>query len=232
MTCGNCVAKAKNELLKIGDIVEAEVQLAPPQATISMEKHVPLETLQVALRKAGNYTITEAANIKHHTMPDEEVKSWFTTYKPILLIFFYITIVALISANSTGGFDWMKGMRVFMSGFFLTFSFFKILDLNGFADSYATYDIIAKRTRLWGFMYVFIELALGISYAINFQSFLTNLVAFIVMSISIVGVLQSVLNKRKIRCACLGAVFNLPMSTITIIEDALMIIMSGIMLIT
>jgi hypothetical protein len=40
------------------------------------------------------------------------------------------------------------------------------------------------------------------------------------------------LNKRKIRCACLGAVFNLPMSTITIIEDGLMILMSLTMLIT
>jgi hypothetical protein len=49
------------------------------------------------------------------------------------------------------------------------------------------------------------------------------------MSISIVGVIQSLLAKRKIRCACLGAVFNLPMSTITLIEDALMIAMSGVM---
>ena len=49
------------------------------------------------------------------------------------------------------------------------------------------------------------------------------------MSISIIGVLQAVLNKKKIQCACLGAVFKLPMSTITIIEDALMILMSGIM---
>jgi hypothetical protein len=57
----------------------------------------------------------------------------------------------------------------------------------------------------------------------------TNGVTFVVMSISIIGVLQSVLNKRKIKCACLGAVFNLPMSTITITEDALMIAMSGIM---
>jgi hypothetical protein len=50
------------------------------------------------------------------------------------------------------------------------------------------------------------------------------------MGVSIIGVLQSVWNKRKIQCACLGAVFNLPMSTVTVIEDALMIAMSGIML--
>lgn len=52
-----------------------------------------------------------------------------------------------------------------------------------------------------------------------------------VMSISIIGVLQSVLNKKKIQRACLGAVFNLPMSTLTIIEDFLMIAMSAAMLI-
>ena len=52
------------------------------------------------------------------------------------------------------------------------------------------------------------------------------------MAISIIGVLQSVLNKRAIKCACLGAVFNLPMSTVTIIEDGLMIAMSTGMLMT
>ena len=51
------------------------------------------------------------------------------------------------------------------------------------------------------------------------------------MSISIVGVLQTVLDKKTIKCACLGDVFNLPMSTVTIIEDGLMIAMSVTMLI-
>jgi len=50
-----------------------------------------------------------------------------------------------------------------------------------------------------------------------------------IVIVSIIGVLQSVTNKRKIKCACVGAMFNLPMSTITIIEDLLMIGMSGIM---
>ena len=90
---------------------------------------------------------------------------------------------------------------------------------------------IAKQFRSWGYIYAFIELGLGIAYAINFNPIITNAVTSVVMTISIVGVLQSVLNKRKIQCACLGAVFNLPMSTVTIIEDALMIGMSVLMLI-
>ena len=65
MTCGGCVAVAKSELLKIGDVVEANVQLASPQATIVMENHIPVSELQKALAKAGNYIITEE-EYPHH----------------------------------------------------------------------------------------------------------------------------------------------------------------------
>jgi hypothetical protein len=104
-----------------------------------------------------------------------------------------------------------------------------MLDLKGFAGSYSTYDVIARKFAAWGFIYPFVELLLGVAYASNFQPLITNLSAFTVMTVSIIGVLGSVLNNRKIKCACLGAVFNLPMSSVTIIEDALMIIMSGVM---
>ena len=231
MTCNNCVAKVKSELLKIGDITEAEVQLPAPQATISMQRHIPLEKLQSAISKSGNFIITEKNVRMENGKTTQEKKTWFATYKPILLIFFYISVISVVTAINSSGFDWMKGMRIFMSGFFLAFSFFKMLDLNGFADSYSTYDIIAKKFKAWGFIYAFIELILGICYAINFNPLITNLGTFLVMTVSIIGVLQSVLNKRKIRCACLGVVFNVPMSTITIIEDALMIVMSATMLI-
>lgn len=232
ITCNGCVAKVKSELLKMGDVTEAEIKLDSPQATISMQKHIPVDNLQSALRKAGNFTITEADDGMYTAVSGDETRSWLDTYKPILLIFFYVTFVSIIAATSVNGFDPMLGMRVFMSGFFLAFSFFKLLDLRGFAESYSTYDIIAKRFTGWGFIYAFIEFLLGIAYAVNFNPLITNSVTFIVMAVSIIGVLQSVLNKRKIRCACLGAVFNLPMSTVTIMEDALMIAMSGIALIT
>lgn len=120
-------------------------------------------------------------------------------------------------------------MSHFMAGFFLVFSFFKLLNLRGFAESYAMYDIVAKRWRGWGYLYACIELFLGILFLTDFNPLFTNTFTLVIMSISIIGVLQSFLNKQKIKCACLGDVFNLPMSTITIIEDALMIGMSGVM---
>jgi copper chaperone CopZ len=232
MTCGGCVAKAKNQLLKIGDVTEADVQLEAPQATISMQKHIPVETLQEALNKAGNYTIMEADGGMHHGMPGEETKSWIEIYRPILVIFAYITGITILVEMVRGSFVWELWMQNFMAAFFLVFSFFKMLDLKGFAESYFSYDIIAKRWMGWGYVYAFIELGLGLAYLLRFDPLITNIATIVVMSISIIGVLQSVLNKRKIKCACLGAVFNLPMSTITIIEDALMIGMSGIMILT
>ena len=114
--------------------------------------------------------------------------------------------------------------------FFLAFSYFKMINLKEFAMSYSMYDILAKKWKPWWYVYAFIELWLGISYLLNSVPLITNIITFVVMSISIIGVIQSVLNKKQIKCACLGAVFNLPMSTITILEDALMIVMSGAMI--
>lgn len=225
MTCANCEAKVKSALLTLPDVISAEVSRETATATITMEKHIALSELQKAIGEKGSYRISAG----QHSEAAEQAKSWLETYKPILLIFAYITSVTLLVEVTNHHFRPMQWMQHFMAGFFLTFSFFKLLNLSGFAESYAMYDVIAKRIPMWGYVYAFTELALGIAYLINFNPLITNTATFLVMSVSIIGVLQSVLNKKKIQCACLGAVFNLPMSTVTIIEDALMIVMSGLM---
>ena len=227
MTCSGCEAKVKRNLMNLSNITLVEVSKDNNTATISMEKHIALSDLQEAI--GGKESKYQIASIQYNEVA-EQTKSWFETYKPILLIFFYITAVTVLVQFSNQQFDWMQAMRHFMAGFFLVFSFFKMLNLKGFAESYVMYDVLAKRIPAWGYFYAFVELGLGIAFLIDFNPYLTNVVTIVVMSISIIGVLQSVLNKKKIQCACLGAVFNLPMSTVTIIEDGLMIAMSGLML--
>lgn len=226
MTCTSCEDKVKKALQLVDNVTNVAVSKDNNTATITMNKHIALAELQNALE--SKYKIAAL----DHNENTEEVKSWFATYKPILLIFFYITLVTLLIQFTNHHFDYMQAMPHFMAGFFLVFSFFKLLNLKGFAESYQMYDVLAKKIPAWGYVYAFIELGLGISYLLNFNPLVTNAVTFIVMTISIIGVLQSVLNKKKIQCACLGAVFNLPMSTVTIIEDGLMILMSFIMLLT
>lgn len=234
MTCGGCLAKVQGLLSNVNGVQKVHIDLAKAEATIEMEKHIPTGLLQEVLKDYPKYQLSEV-NHQHHIaeLPaeSEETKSWVQTYQPILLIFGYITGITLLVEWIHDDFLWMRWMNHFMAGFFLVFSFFKLLNLKGFAESYSMYDIVAKKWKGWGYAYAFTELALGLAFLTGFSPVLTNGITFAVMTISIIGVLQSVLNKRKIKCACLGDIFNLPMSTITIIEDALMIGMSGIMLI-
>ena len=232
MTCTGCQAKVQGLLSKVEGIKNVTIDLAKGEAIIDMNNHVATKALQTALQDYPKYQLTESVQQSPVKVFEEEKKSWIEIYKPILLIFGYIISITLLIEYINGGFVWMRWMNHFMAGFFLVFSFFKLLNLKGFAESYAMYDIVAKKWSGWGYVYAFTELALGLAFLTGFSPMLTNIVTFVVMTVSIVGVLQSVLNKRKIKCACLGDVFNLPMSTITIIEDALMIGMSTIMLLT
>ena len=235
MTCSGCQAKVQTLLANVKGVKNVMIDLTKGQVAIDMEKHISTPELAEALKDYSKYQISESNHNCQDTTGNsepDETKSWIETYKPILLIFGYIVGVTILIEVISGTFIWHRWMGHFMAGFFLVFSFFKLLNLKGFAESYSMYDIVAKKWQAWGYVYALSELALGIAFLTAFNPLITNGVAFIVMSISIVGVLQSVLNKRRIQCACLGDVFNLPMTSITVIEDALMIAMSGIMLLT
>lgn len=225
MTCSSCEAKVKSALLTIENVTSVEVSKDTNSATITMNKHIALSDFQKVLD--NKYQISAV----NHSEIEEQAKSWLETYKPILLIFFYISLITFLIQQKNIDINLMEAMQHFMAGFFLVFSFFKLLNLKGFAESYVMYDVVARKIPIWAYIYAFTELILGLAFLTGFNPLITNSVTFLVMSVSIIGVLQSVLNKKKIQCACLGAIFNLPMSTVTIIEDALMIIMSGLMII-
>lgn len=231
ITCDSCVAKVKGLLEKVADVTDASVGL-DGLVKITMSSHVSTADLQAALRNLPKYqlsekTVTSPVSTTFSTNNAEAERGFFETYKPILLIFGYILSATLLVEFANGGFDLMRWMRYFMAGFFLVFSFFKMLDIPAFAASYSSYDVLAKRWLGWGYVYPFLELGLGILFLLDFQAVLTNWLTLAVMGVSTVGVVQSLLKKRRFQCACLGAVFNLPMSHITLFEDLLMVGMAA-----
>ena len=228
MTCGGCVKRVQAALEPVSPGVQ--VQLNPPQATVPGTASLP--ALQAAL--AGSHYSISAPTVAVPATPEPAVEpepvaeatpGWFATYRPLLLILVYILGASLLvqGAQVHG----METMRYFMAGFFLVFSFFKLLDVPAFADAYAGYDLLARRWRPWGHIYPYVELALGVAYLANFAPLWTNAVTLVVMGFSAIGVIGAVLDKRSIRCACLGTVFQLPMSTVTIIEDVGMVLMAA-----
>lgn len=229
MTCGSCVARVKSELLKLGDVQEVKVQLASPQAVITMGKHIDTGRLQKAVSNAGAYTIDEVSG-NAGAFPYEKGRQEKIGYYPIFLIFGYIAAGSLLVQWVSGHFDLMQWMSHFMAGFFLVFSFFKLLSLRAFAQSYQAYDIIARAVPRWGFVYPFVELALGLLFLSGVYPLGTNVATFLVMSISTVGVIQSLLKKKDFQCACLGTIIKLPLSRVTLFEDILMVVMSAVMI--
>jgi copper chaperone CopZ len=232
MTCQGCVAKVKSKLLSQPDILSVEVSSDLTKADISMQRHLQVDQLQRAIGDDSKYRI-KADDTATHTMNANMDKSgqaergWLRTYKPLLIIGIFILVVSLITSSGS----LHIGMNHFMAGFFLVFSFFKLLDIKGFAESYSSYDILAMKFPLYGYVYPFMELALGLAFLSGFEPLLINWITIGLMGFSSIGVIRSVLNKEKIRCACLGAVFDLPMSTVTIVEDLLMVAMAGGMIV-
>ena len=62
MSCGGCVNSVKKMLLQNSDITDAEIQLNPPTAVLTMTEPIPLEKLQQQLSQSGNYTIRDAVS--------------------------------------------------------------------------------------------------------------------------------------------------------------------------
>jgi copper chaperone CopZ len=227
MTCGACAKRVQAALAPFGD--QVEVTLQPPQVVIQGAKG-GLAELAGAL-SGSHYSISEDVV----SVEIEPTLSWFATYRPLLLILAYLlaaSVLVQLPKNGLEGVLWHESMRYFMAGFFLVFSFFKLLDVPAFADAYAGYDLLAKRWHGWGLIYPFVELALGLAYLANWNPLLTNWATLFIMGFSAIGVIQAVLDKRSIRCACLGAVFKLPMSTVTIIEDVGMVAMAAMAIVT
>jgi hypothetical protein len=213
----------------------------------------PVQQLQAAVRLAGAYELLQSENSEEnigfpHDPPDLLAinsiakKAGFgllQTYRPLLLILIYVlaaSVLVQLGMHAGHGMGVVSSislhetMRYFMAGFFLCFSFFKLLNLRAFANAYAGYDLLAARWQGWGLIYPFVELALGFAYLANFAPKLTNWITLLVMGFSAIGVIRAVMSKTKIQCACLGTVFQLPMSTVTIVEDVGMVLMAAAML--
>jgi copper chaperone CopZ len=224
MHCGSCVSKVTKVLMQLAD--EVKVTLNPPTAQLT-NCTATIQKINAALAKAGDYQASTLSPKPEEAAP----KKWLVTYQPLFIILAYIVAVSLLIEVQYGAFAPERWMMHFMAGFFLVFSFFKMLNIRAFANSYAMYDLLAVRSKPYGFMYPFIELALGLAYLLNIAPNITNTVTLSLMAFSSIGVIRAVMSQQKIRCACLGTVFELPMSTITIIEDLLMAGMAAWMLI-
>lgn len=228
MKCESCVEKIGNALKDAG-YNDAQITLKPPALRLS-SRLATKDELQNIISKAGDYKLVNESEISSGSHISNQVVENEEKLTPLFVILSYIIGAVVIRAFIADNFSFAVLMNNFMGGFFVVFSLFKFLNMSGFADAFATYDVIASRVRIYGLSYPFIELLLGLAYFTDFAPLMTNIVTLILMAIGSVGVFQALRTKRKFQCACLGTALKLPMTKVTLVEDVTMGVMALIMI--
>ena len=224
MTCNGCKSSIEDKLSSLDGVDGVQVYLNKGEAVIQSKKPISFSLIANSLPPKYNITSIVSSQV------NERIKaSKLKQLKPLFIILAYISITSLLlnfkNWNST------NVMLDFMGLFYIIFSFFKILDIKGFSISFRMYDPLAKKVPLYGIIYPFIEILLGIMFLTRIEIELAIILTIIVLGITTVGVTQTLLNKKSISCACLGTTLKLPMTEATFIENALMIIMAFILII-
>ena len=218
MTCTGCEAA----------VVAAALEIEGVSKAVANQKK---DLLSIWAQTTVSTAAFEAALPKKYALMDEEVAQSPSKLKqlfPLFLIFGFIIETTVLIHWSTWNMTAM--MYDFMGMFFMVFSFFKLLDIKGFQASFKIYDPLTAAWPAYGFIYPFIEFALGACYIRDFVPDWVLWFTIVILGITTVGVVKTLLKKRAIQCACLGSVLKLPMTEATFIENAIMIVMAASLL--
>lgn len=227
MTCLKCKASIENALQSFEAITTLKVDFKKQELSIISNEGLALSTVQKLIPK--KYTILEKDFNEKSIDKEFEGKSKIQQLKPLLLIIFYITSASLLLNFKNWNLN--EFMLDFMGLFFIVFSFFKMLDLNGFLQSFKMYDPLAKRVSFYGRIYPFIETLLGLMFLMRYEINIALIITLVLLVITTIGVSKVLLQKQSIQCACLGTVLKLPMTEATLIENSIMIVMAIVMII-
>ncbi|ARN76700.1 heavy metal transporter [Nonlabens spongiae] len=233
MTCDGCRKSVEKQLLEVEGVERVDVDLENKKAEVHSHQSISIQKLQNSLSSKYQIKEIDQKNMSHdqnifdHKVQEEQ-QSKFQQLRPLFLILCYLAVATvLLNYNRT---NWDGAMLDFMGLFFIVFSFFKLLDLKGFPASFSMYDPLAKRLPAYGWMYPFIETVLGLCFLMRLFIPEALIITLIVLGITTIGVVKTLVDKRSIKCACLGTALNLPMTEATFIENAIMIVMAVFML--
>jgi len=226
MSCDSCVQKISDVLSSQADIFDAAVSMKAPNIRFKSSRPFDRQEIGQILAPLKKYDVIPP------TASGSQEKSLFKTvvlYWPLILLFLLAAgIPALNVVKSNLGFD--RWMYEFMGTVLVALSYFKLLDLPKFADGFSTYDPIAKRLHTYGYVYPFLELLSGIAFLMAFSIQLVSVLVISFLSITTYGVARALSEKHTLQCACIGTLFKLPLTKITIIENTLMIAMAVMVL--
>ena len=145
MTCQNCRRGVEEKMASLEGLSQVEVSLEKAEASFTSSSQVSLDLLASTL--GAKYTVIPIVDDGGSISPSK-----WKQLRPLFLIFSYVIIGSLML---TKGESIVHFIINFMGLFYLIFGFFKFLDYKGFPASFGQYDPIAKRLKIYGWLYPF-----------------------------------------------------------------------------
>ena len=148
-----------------------------------------------------------------------------TTYEPVIALFSVAALLAL-------AFAWVALPSVFAwqtLGWFVSISMVllglqKLKDIESFSTMFLNYDLLAKRWVRYGYVYPFVETGAGLLMTATILPWLSIPGALFIGIVGAVSVFKAVyIDKRELKCACVGGDSNVPLGFVSLTENLMMV---------
>jgi glutaredoxin len=193
-----------------------------------MEKHDVATTPQTFIdgKRVGGYE--DLLKYVGKEVKDKDA----VTYTPVAALFGMAALMALATSWATfGSLVTVAAAEWFIAMAMCLLALQKLKDVESFATMFLNYDLLAQRWVRYGYIYPFAEGLAGVLMIAGALMWLSIPVAFFIGSVGAVSVFKAVyLDKRKLKCACVGGDSNVPLGFVSLTENLMMVGMAVWML--
>ena len=155
-----------------------------------------------------------------------------TTYRPVIALFAITALMALATSIAVFGtpFTW-RALAWFIAFSMAVLGLLKLQDVETFSSMFLNYDLLARRFVPYAFIYPYAEAFAGILMIAGVQVWLSAPVALFIGGVGAVSVFKAVyVDKRELKCACVGGASKVPLGFVSLTENLMMIGMAVWML--
>ncbi|MEM7150913.1 MAG: glutaredoxin [Pseudomonadota bacterium] len=146
-----------------------------------------------------------------------------TTYTPVIAIFAVTLLLSLAFSLSGAGLS-MYTLELFVALTMAVLAIQKLQDLNSFSNSFITYDLLAMKVIPYAYVYPFLEAFVGVAMIASLPVYLVAPISLLIGSVGAISVIKAVyIDKRELKCACVGGDSNVPLGFISLTENLFMI---------
>jgi glutaredoxin len=150
------------------------------------------------------------------------------TYKPVIAVFAVTALMALAASYAAFGNPFtIRAGKWFIAFSMCVLAILKLRDIEGFSGMFLGYDLLARRYVPYAYVYPFAEALAGVLMITHALKFVSVPVALFIGTIGAVSVFKAVyIDKRELKCACVGGDTNVPLGFVSLTENLMMMAMA------